>query len=66
LRKDAHRALEDLRSLRNRIAHHEPILQRPLPQEHGSILTTIAWLCRATATWVGHHSRFTAVHSARP
>jgi len=66
LRKEAHRALEDVRSLRNRIAHHEPILQRPLPLEHGSILTTINWLCKATAAWVGHHSRFNTVYSTRP
>jgi len=39
LRKDAHRVLEDIRYLRNRVAHHEPILQRSLAQEHGLVLT---------------------------
>ncbi len=66
LRKDAHNALDEIRLLRNRIAHHESILQRPLPQEHGLILTVIHWFCAETAAWVGHHSRFSAVYADRP
>jgi hypothetical protein len=66
LRKDALRVLDDIRCLRNRVAHHEPILQRSLTQEHVLVLTTIGWLCTATTSWVTHHSRFDAVYSARP
>jgi len=66
LRKDAHRVLNDVRVLRNRIAHHEPILHRPLPQEYGLVLTAIGWLCSATAAWVGHYSRFNETYAARP
>jgi len=66
LRKDAHRVLDDIRFLRNRIAHHEPVLQRNLLAEHGEIITAIGWLCPVTAGWVAHHSRFAEVHAARP
>lgn len=66
LRKDAHRVLNDVRVLRNRIAHHEPILHRPLPQEYGLVLTAIGWFCSATAAWVGHYSRFNATYAERP
>lgn len=66
VRKDAHKALDEIRLLRNRIAHHEPILQRRLPEEHGLILTVIQWFCVETATWVGHHSRFATVYASRP
>jgi hypothetical protein len=66
IRKDAHKALDEIRFLRNRIAHHEPILQRRLPEEHQLILTVIQWFCSETASWVGHHSRFAAVYAARP
>ena len=66
LRKDVHRVLDEIRILRNRVAHHEPILQRALTQEHVLVLTVIAWLCTATTSWVAHHSRFNVVYSARP
>ena len=66
LRKDAHRVLDHVRRLRNRIAHHEPILHRPLQQEHGLVLTAIRWLCADTASWTAHHSRFDAIYTARP
>jgi hypothetical protein len=66
LRKDVHRVLNNIRELRNRVAHHEPILQRSLRQEHVLVLTTIGWLCTATTSWVAHQSRFDRVYSARP
>jgi Abi-like protein len=66
LRRDAHQVLNDVRLLRNRIAHHEPILHRPLPQEYGLVLTAIGWLCSSTAAWVDHHSRFNDIYTARP
>ena len=66
LRKDVHRVLDEIRFLRNRVAHHEPILQRALTQEHVLVLRAIAWLCTATTSWVAHHSRFNVVYSARP
>jgi hypothetical protein len=66
LRKEAHKALNEIRFLRNRIAHHEAILQRRLPEEHALILTVTRWLCAVTADWIAHHSRFNEVYRLRP
>ena len=66
LRKDTHQVLDDLRLLRNRIAHHEPILHRPLLREYRLILAVIGWLCSSTAAWVRHYSRFNGTYDASP
>lgn len=66
LRKTAHQVLNHVRQLRNRIAHHEPVLDRPLLQEYGLVLTAVRWLCPETASWVTHHSRFNDIYRARP
>lgn len=61
-RKDFSGPLAPIRVLRNRIAHHEPILHWNLPKHHGSIMRIIAWLSPAAAEWCAHYSRFDAVH----
>ena len=66
LRKSAHAALDQIRHLRNRIAHHEPILSRDLRADHNCILEVIRWICADTAAWIAHHSHFETVHSNRP
>lgn len=66
LRKQAHGALDEIRLLRNRVAHHEPILHLRLAEEHRLILDSIGWLCETTAGWVAHHSRFDTIYASRP
>lgn len=56
-RSDAHQQLDRLRTLRNRIAHHEPIMQRRLSDDHERILSLLRALSVPTAAWVAHHSR---------
>lgn len=58
-RSNLHRQLERLRTLRNRIAHHELILQRDLKADHDAILWILSMLSPETAAWVKHHSRVT-------
>jgi hypothetical protein len=65
-RKDVHHPLDQLRLLRNRIAHHEPILTRPLAEDYQSVLQILSWICPETATWVAHHSTVPTVLAARP
>lgn len=60
-RKRIHAALNAVRGLRNRVAHHEPVLHRDLRGDHKLILTVISWVCPHTADWVGAHSRFLEV-----
>ena len=49
---DAHVRLKRLRDLRNRVAHHEPIIRRNLKDDLAMILETISWICPDTAAWV--------------
>ena len=57
-RIDAHGRLNTIRKLRNRVAHHEPILNRPLNKDFNWIVDTIAWICPVTANWVKRNSSF--------
>lgn len=50
-----------LRRFRNRVMHHEPVFDRPLQQLHDEIIEAISWICRDTAAWTAHHSRFQVV-----
>jgi hypothetical protein len=56
-RAQAHRPLDYLRTLRNRIAHHEPIFSRHLAADYQQILTVTGWMCPNTRDWIAHHSR---------
>lgn len=61
-RKDLSGPLAPIRTLRNRVAHHEPIIQWNLPKHHGNVLQITRWLSPAAADWCERHSRFPAVH----
>jgi hypothetical protein len=56
-RSDTHKPLDYLRTLRNRIAHHEPIFNRHLEKDYQSIIEVTEWICPKTADWIKHHSR---------
>ena len=56
-RKQAHHPLNDLRALRNRIAHHEPIFARDLAGDHKRILDVAGWIPPGLRTWIEYHSR---------
>ena len=60
-RKAVHKAINAVRRLRNRVAHHEPILHRKLDEDHELILKLILWCCPKTSAWVGSLSRLPAV-----
>src|SRR3546814_6948903 len=51
------RDLRDLRILRNRVAHYEPIIALPLAQRYASITTLTGWLSPSAATWIAKYSR---------
>ena len=56
-RGSLHGELNRLRKLRNRIVHHEPILQRDLHADHDKILWILKMISPETAAWVDRHSR---------
>ena len=60
-RKEAHRPLNSLRTLRNRIAHHEPVFARDLARDHARIVEVLGWMTPGTRRWVEHHSNVPAV-----
>jgi len=57
MRRDVHDAIRDLHVLRNRIAHHEPIHNRPLEMLHDQALTVAEWVCPVTRRWIAARSR---------
>ena len=50
-RKSFAKPFAALRDLRNRGAHHEPILDRDLRRHHATILRVTGWLAPAAAAW---------------
>ena len=56
-RADVYDQLDRLRTLRNRIAHHEPIIRRNLRNDYDRILRLLEMLSPEVADWVRHHSR---------
>ncbi len=56
-RHELHGQLDRLRTLRNRVAHHEPILQRDLQTDYDKIIWILQMLSPTTAAWTKHHSR---------
>jgi hypothetical protein len=57
-RADVQLRLNSIRKLRNRIAHHEPILSRPLQKDVNQIFDTLSWISPVTARWVRSNSSF--------
>jgi hypothetical protein len=44
--------LYSIKTLRNRIAHHEPVIFRNLNQDYSNAIEAIEWICHTTAAWV--------------
>ncbi|MDQ2925024.1 MAG: Abi family protein [Acidobacteriota bacterium] len=70
-RVQLHDRLNSIRKLRNRVAHHEPILfSGRLPAYVNQIFDTISWMSPTTARWVRTNSsfdeRFTAYRATFP
>ncbi|HEV7866541.1 MAG TPA: hypothetical protein VGO90_02590 [Chthoniobacteraceae bacterium] len=56
-REDVFNRLDSIRTLRNRVAHHEPIWTRDLAADHDKIIEAIRWICPISAEWVANKSR---------
>lgn len=51
-RSEIHNRIERIRFLRNRIAHHEPILKLDLHAQYLETLEALTWVCPTSAEWV--------------
>lgn len=58
--------LRELRLLRNRIAHYEPIIALPLAQRYADITTLTGWLSPSAAAWIAKYSTWPALYPAVP
>ena len=65
-RKSLSGPLTTIRKLRNRIAHHEPILYYNLPRHHADIRQIISWLSPEAEQWCAGCDRFPALYQANP
>jgi hypothetical protein len=66
IRGEAFAAMDTIRELRNRIAHHEPIFGRDIQKEFDLIKTVIGWRNQAARGWVENIQRVTATLDAKP
>lgn len=66
LRMEVYDGLEQVRALRNRIAHHEPIFARDLERDFMTICSLIAGKCSITASWMKHHQLATQLLATKP
>jgi hypothetical protein len=57
---------DDVREFRNRVFHHEPILERNISQEYGQIIELITWLSPDKAQWIKRYSRVMTVLREKP
>ena len=74
-REQVYRPIERLHALRNRLAHHEPVLQpirtpRWPPADVATIVAeaieVVCWIDTDTASWIGSRSEVSAVLAERP
>jgi hypothetical protein len=65
-RRELHRDLNNLRILRNAVAHHRPIHHRDLARDVQTIYRAITWICPETAARQRAADRVTALLATRP
>jgi hypothetical protein len=58
--------VNELVRLRNRVAHHEPIYNRPLLTLHGDLLRVAGYVDQDLASWIRTFSRLPALLPIRP
>lgn len=49
---------DEIRRLRNRIAHHEPIFKIDGQKEYGKVMEAVGWLCPVTSAWIDTHNNY--------
>lgn len=65
-RADVQSLVREINRLRNRVAHHEPVLDLNVPDLHSKIAEVVGYRCAETARWMRHHSTVAATIRTRP
>ena len=66
IRQEIYQELEQIRMLRNRIAHHEPIFTRNLIDDFQNIANLIELRCKLTSAWMVDNQQALVIINARP
>jgi len=66
IRAAIHDDLRQIRGLRNRIAHHEPIFSRELSADYETIYRLMLWRSAITSEWMNDIQTVTKLISERP
>ncbi len=66
LREAVWKKLDKIRKFRNRVAHHEPIYERPPQDDYREIIELIRWRSPITAGWVERVQTVTDLLVIRP
>jgi hypothetical protein len=61
-----HSRLDDIRKLRNRLAHHEPVFDRILVDEYEKIADVVRWVSPETMNWLSGFESVTRILRQRP
>ncbi len=61
-RKDFSGPLTPIRTLRNRIAHHEPIVMWDIAKHHANMIDITEWIAPAAGAWCRSIDRFDQVY----
>lgn len=64
-RKDVEGHVQRLWFVRNRAAHHEPLLSRDLMRDYRSAVVVTTWICVDSASWLADRSTLPAVVAQR-
>ena len=51
-RGDLDAAAQDVRALRNRVSHHEPLIRRDLSRDYGRAMDLLRWTAPEVAAWL--------------
>ncbi|PRD40557.1 hypothetical protein C5748_26340 [Phyllobacterium phragmitis] len=65
-RQDIQNLVKAINAFRNRVAHHEPVLDMNITDIHGKIIRLTELRCVETAAWMRHYSTVGAVVRTRP
>lgn len=65
-RRDIQTIVREINAFRNRVAHHEPVLDSNITDIYSKIVDVVSLRCRETAAWLKHHSTVSAAIRTRP
>jgi hypothetical protein len=65
-RRALHARLDEIRKLRNRIAHHEPIYDRHLLDDYSKVVEVVSWISADVMDWLRSFEKVTALIARRP